>query len=260
MYLGKLLLCTFLLQIFLFSSPSQAQPKERFTARLDFEKTDGSNIIRGWFRNNEVLASVFQYNFIVFKKASKDSTRSSFRAATGKKNMLSKAVLFFKERHPIEKVKLEIFRYGELVAVDSIITSMPETIAENPEKELPKAPVAIPKTPTFDELEIDGLILDETRSKLGHDFYEYFYNAWVAPQEAKDFIITIRELPARGRVAQIAIEINDQTLVKRFLQPRSELIENLAVHLVEVAKNHLTKMENLKQEILTEDLKGSGIF
>lgn len=116
------------------------------------------------------------------------------------------------------------------------------------------------KRNAVDALEIDGLILDETRSKTGRDFYDIFYTKWTAPAEARDFSITIRELPSRGRSARIAVEVNGNILFSRFLQPRQDVLELLAEQTVIVIQKHLNDSEKLKNDLEADDQKGSGIF
>jgi len=130
------------------------------------------------------------------------------------------------------------------------ITANPPIVKRN----LPK-----PKN-SLDAIEIDGLILDETRSKIGRDFYEIFYNKWTPPFGAKDFLITIKELPARGIGARVAIQVNDNIVLYRFLQPRGDLVEQEANISISYVKRYLQKNENVKQDMESGDQKGSGIY
>lgn len=47
------------------------------------------------------------------------------------------------------------------------------------------------------DIEIDGLLFDETKTKIGGDFYNYFYTGWQAPPDAKNYAIFISEKPYR---------------------------------------------------------------
>ncbi len=148
----------------------------------------------------------------------------------------------------------EVFmqKFRALQPLPSPNTPQKETKQETEKKQKPRNAV--------DALEIDGLILDETRSKTGRDFYDIFYNKWVAPAEARDFSITIRELPSRGRSARIAVEVNGNILFSRFLQPRQDILELLAEQTVTVIQKHLSDSEKLKNDMEVDDQKGSGIF
>lgn len=47
-------------------------------------------------------------------------------------------------------------------------------------------------------LEIDGLLIDETLTKAGQDFFDLFYQLWEPPPGATNFMIRIVEKPFRG--------------------------------------------------------------
>lgn len=151
---------------------------------------------------------------------------------------------------------------NDLVNSDTLISTEVDPILVKPSP--PKPPIAnrvLPKPRNnLDALEIDGLILDETRSKIGRDFYELFYNRWNPPTGAKDFLITIREMPSRGLGARVSIEVNENVVLYRFLQPRSGLIEEEANFTISYIKNYLNRNENLKQDMEAGDTMGSGIY
>lgn len=116
----------------------------------------------------------------------------------------------------------------------------------------PHTPSLTPRTP---DLEIDGLIIDETRTKIGRDYYEVFYNQWEAPAGAKNYTIKIKELPSRGRGAQIQVFVNDEKLIHRSLQPRQEMIEDMANRSVSALANWL--VQNAKQ---AKNIADEGIY
>ena len=68
-------------------------------------------------------------------------------------------------------------------------------------------------------LEINGLIIDKTRTKMGRDFYQLFYTAWEAPNTKTDYIITISEQPSKGRGSRVFVYVNEYLPFRAFLQP-----------------------------------------
>jgi len=125
---------------------------------------------------------------------------------------------------------------------------------------LTKEPKKEIQNSTSDAIEIGGLIIDNTRTKIGRDFYEFFYGKWVDPKESDNFSIIIRELPSRGgRVARIAIEVDGNVVAQRVVQPRQEIVEAMAQQSVNIVQNYLAKKKDLNSE-LDPDQQGSGIF
>lgn len=83
-------------------------------------------------------------------------------------------------------------------------------------------------------IELDGLVLDETRSKIGRDFYDIFYQQWQAPSNSSNYTITISEQPTPTLGSLITVRINDQQVFQYRLQPRYEIIKQVAEYAVQV--------------------------
>ena len=54
-------------------------------------------------------------------------------------------------------------------------------------------------------LEIDGLLIEDTKTKSGREFYDLFYRDWNAPEEAKNYSIFIVEKPFRLNITLIEV-------------------------------------------------------
>ena len=212
--------------------------------------------IEALFVNQTDKEQSFRYQLKLDKSGTNTSSNTqsgTFIAAPGKELSLSSAQINITSQDYF-KALLLVYHQGDLVAKDSIeigIKAVP-TPTPTPKKQ--------PSSGFSDNLEIDGLIIDETRSKTARDFYDFFYSKWIAPVNAKDYSIRIRELPSRGRVARITVEVNDRPLYTRVLQPRLELIEDMSKQAIRIVRQHLDKNETMKKQLGSEDQQGSGIF
>src|SRR5690606_24825259 len=106
----------------------------------------------------------------------------------------------------------------------------------------------------------DGLIVDETVTKMGRDFYQVFFSHWEAPPQASDFTIKITEKPMVGIGTRIMVEINNQMVAESPLQPRYDIIESIAKQAVVICFDYLKNYEQIQRELSGEDLSGSGIY
>ncbi|WP_138995224.1 hypothetical protein [Larkinella sp. C7] len=92
----------------------------------------------------------------------------------------------------------------------------------------------------MDDSESTTLILDNSRTKVGKDFYDLFFKNWssqptvadslpgrpVSPANSADeVIITIEEIPSPGSGHLIQISIDDQPVWQQFVQARYDLLE-----------------------------------
>ena len=118
-----------------------------------------------------------------------------------------------------------------------------------------------PKTINPDQfLDVDNLIVDETISKIGNDFYEVFYKSWEEPPNSPSFNMIITEKPYPGRGNLITIHLNDQQVFSRFITPRYDEILEIAGSAVSSIQNYLASYNEIQQQLNGEDLIGSGIF
>lgn len=110
------------------------------------------------------------------------------------------------------------------------------------------------------EIEIDGLLVDDTKTKMGKEFYDLFYSSWEAPLGAKNFTITISEKPFRLTSTLIVVSINDTPVYQSILQPRLDIIEALSIESVATTQSYLANYEEIMRQLNGDDMSGSGIF
>ncbi|WP_159520876.1 CsgE family curli-type amyloid fiber assembly protein [Sunxiuqinia indica] len=110
------------------------------------------------------------------------------------------------------------------------------------------------------EIEIDGLLVDDTKTKIGRDFYDMFYSNWEAPANAKNYTITVKEKPFRMTSTFIEISINDNLVFQSVLQPRQNIVENLSQQAIVQTYNYLLNYEEIMKQLNGEDQAGTGIY
>lgn len=88
-------------------------------------------------------------------------------------------------------------------------------------------------------VEIDGMIHDDTRSRIGRDFYNIFYANWKSPPDASNYSIRITEQPAPNLGTVIAVEVNNTVTFRSRLQPRYDFIEEASHYAVRRTYMHL---------------------
>lgn len=109
-------------------------------------------------------------------------------------------------------------------------------------------------------LEIDNLIVNETISKSGGEFYDLFYTGWQDPESSSSYTIFISEKPSPGRGNLIKVKINDLVVFERFITPQYDMIVETSGYAVQAAQEYLSRYKEIQEELNGEDLSGSGIF
>lgn len=110
------------------------------------------------------------------------------------------------------------------------------------------------------DIEIDGLLFDETKTKSGKDFYDFFYTAWIPPAGARNYSIYVSEKPYRLSTTLIEIRINETPVFQSFLQPRGDYVEQLAADAVARTQLYLANYEELVRQLDGDDRSGTGIY
>ena len=122
------------------------------------------------------------------------------------------------------------------------------------------ATVAMAQSQSVAELEINGLVIDETITKLGRDFYELFYARWNTPETSFQYTVYIREQVQPGQGTRISVLLNDNDIMSQVLQPREEMLRALASRAIQLTRYQISNYQQMAQQLESEDQSGSGIF
>lgn len=74
----------------------------------------------------------------------------------------------------------------------------------------------------------DGLVVENTMTKAGRDFYKYFYSEYYNRGIQTKNNIVIEEVPGKMRSTRISVKIDDQVLWQFFSQPKKSFLQNMA--------------------------------
>jgi len=114
------------------------------------------------------------------------------------------------------------------------------------------------------EVEIDGLIIEQTQTRIGQEFYQNFVTFWEAPLGIEDYNILITEMANPTWGSWIWVEVggfvSKEIVYREILKPRSEEIEETAQKGVEVVKKYLYHLKEYGEEVSEKDMKGTGIY
>lgn len=160
-----------------------------------------------------------------------------------------------------EKIGEATKEVAETAVVKKVAAPAKEEATEIPKKETTIEKKATTMAAAEAELmeEISGLIIEQTMTKIGYEFYENFFIRWEAPKETKGYNIFINERASPFWGSWIQIKVDTTMVWSKVLKPRSEEIEEAAKQAVEVTKGFLSRYEEYKRELEGPDMVGSGI-
>ena len=75
------------------------------------------------------------------------------------------------------------------------------------------------------DLELSGLTIDETKTRMGQLFYESFFKKYNQIPEKYDGTVIITELPSFGRNSRITVTVDDRVIYSFLSKPDEEALE-----------------------------------
>ncbi len=112
-------------------------------------------------------------------------------------------------------------------------------------------------TPAKSQVEINGLIIDESRTVTGREFYREFFESWGEPTVDITYDIVIKEIPDARWGSMLSIDINGTTAWRKILQPRSGKAREEARASVPQVRRFLEYLRTSTEE-KSGDLVGDG--
>jgi Curli assembly protein CsgE len=173
----------------------------------------------------------------------------------------SDSALIMRRIVPVSKENYVIYVY--LLSRDFVIDQFvwqldQQTIPEAQKVNIPKAAPLTKLQLAPDGFDLGGLVFNETRTRVGREFFALFAQNWRPPTQTEAYWITIREFPTPGRFTMISVSINNRELFQRFLIPRKAQMEDLVVYTVQLLQDQLSQGE-IEGLFSDSDLKGSVI-
>ncbi|MGB7842578.1 MAG: CsgE family curli-type amyloid fiber assembly protein [Salinimicrobium sp.] len=154
------------------------------------------------------------------------STTEVNRSAEG--NVIVFMIIYDQDRKPIGKDRLE-FQVTES-SINEIKKKNTVTITQD-------------EAPPQDGFVLNGLVIENTLTKAGRDFYRYFYSEFYNREIVTPYNITIDEEPSRGRMTRISVSVGDQLVMRFFARPKKEYLKQMAMVSLQRSLAHLQKLQ-----------------
>ena len=75
---------------------------------------------------------------------------------------------------------------------------------------------------------LKGMVIEDTKTKAGNDFYDFYYGRYLAKKINGDAIVNVTEKLAIGSNTQIEVKVGDDVIMQFIVNPRAQYIESMA--------------------------------
>lgn len=124
-----------------------------------------------------------------------------------------------------DQIKIYLFIRDEsenkLLSKDSLIFSVRDDMTID----IVNKPVQQKGDPKPDSFMLKGLAIDETKTKVGQDFFDLFFSEYNLISSNYAFILKVREQPSIGRSGIIHIEVGNEIIYSLHLMPNEDYLE-----------------------------------
>ena len=222
---------------------SQVTAKE-VKAKIDISNLEDAVAVSGTVENLKAEYKNISFTLLVIKTNKSDSNKSN-NQQNGRltleplqKVSLSTTQINFDKK---DKVAISLFIYDEdnkVIGVDKIIMG-DDKITDN----------SAIKKPLNDGLEMKVIVSNDTKTKLGNDFYTSFYKEFSKLKSNSTKIICIQEELTFGRTTKISIDVEGEIIDEFIARPDEDYIESMAVSSSSKVYKYFTKLEKQDKSI-----------
>ncbi len=224
-----------LLPIFL---KAQETDKQTVEANIEINQQENIYTLEPTIQNHTNL--FFEYNYLLLVKKTDQNNNLSVNKQGGK---------FTLEPGEIKKLSTTQINQSENQNIKAILYIRDE----NENKLIAKDSVEIKTTSISAKVEesslfMEGLVVDESKTKFGKDFYDSFYSVYNQYPQKYKFIILVSEMPYRGQTSIIQIKVDQDMVYEFYSNPNEEYSQ----YQVGMALKSISKYADEKEKIKNE--------
>lgn len=104
---------------------------------------------------------------------------------------------------------------------------------------------------SYNKIELKGIVVDQTKTKAGRDFYQLFYSNYLSYNINSEHIITISELITLGNNTKINVSILDQIIFTFFVKTQYDYLRSMSDSALNRTMRYLESLKRDEQRIKT---------
>lgn len=237
-----------LLMIFIFivllSGLMYGQEDKKIVAKIESETVEKQLKIKGTVTNNTSTYEELNYLLVSIKRGgngnlSNNRQSGKFSINPGETKLLSEINVGLEN-----KDALKAFLYIRDEQTQKLISKDSLEINQDFFKK------KISQVEKEEAFELKGLTIDETKTKVGRDFYDMFYIQYSQIPDKSSSSIKISELPTRGTSGQINIEIDDKIVYSFITNPSDDYLKEQLVNTLRYIKEFNARKNLIKNEFI----------
>jgi hypothetical protein len=196
---------------------SQQSGNKDMIAEIKVEQTENILTLSANVQNLSPL--YFSHNYLLLVKKTNSQNNLSINRQGGKFTLEPEEakILSTIRLNQNDKTSIQAFLYIRDEEKNKLITKDSLFINTNKEQQQKRS-----QDQAKNQLLLDGMIIDESKTKFGKNFYDELFSKYNQFSKKFNFVITVSEYPYRGMTTAIEIKVNRETVYKFFSNPNEE--------------------------------------
>ncbi|MGG5508015.1 MULTISPECIES: CsgE family curli-type amyloid fiber assembly protein [unclassified Myroides] len=124
-----------------------------------------------------------------------------------------------------------------------------ESLTQQIEEEVEK--VAQQEEVPYGQISFRGIVVDETKTKAGRDFYQLYYSNYLASNINSEHIITITEAITLGNNTKITLKTNQALIFEFFVRTQYDYLKTMSNTALTLTLRHLEQLKLNNQRTKT---------
>lgn len=233
---------------------------EEIAANILVDDTGEFFNVRAVAENLGLADRSLQYEFSTFKKDSlgqvgKEIDEGRFVIASAEIKELGSLTVSTSESERIIIILVVYDLDKKPLGQDRIVFN------DNPKKNAAKATLERPKpkinkvispdmTASKDGFVLEGLVIEESITRMGQDFYRLFYSKYYLSGLQLKRNVVIKEFPGRLRSTRIAVSVGDEVVWQFFANPSRDYLKRQVDIAFSKVLQQLQNLEQIEQEFI----------
>lgn len=221
--------------VLLVSSLSYSQISNTVVkAKIETEEIEGSIKITGTAENLSEIVQSLSYKLSVIKKNNINNNQSNnaqeglFSLEPSENKKLSVTQVNVGKDDEVIVLLLFYDENKQLIGKDRIVLGTEKKKVES----LP-----------IDGFELKGIVIDETKTKVGKDFYDLYYYKYNEYKINAPNIVSISEELSFARNTKLVISMNNETIYEFMAKPDEEYLNNMVQKSIYATYSYLKNLE-----------------
>ena len=233
---------TWLLMMFVWLTSFSQTTNTVVKAKIEIEEV-GENIeVRGIAENLSSVAQSFSYKLAVFKKKDMPNNESNiaheglFSIKANEKKRVSHTQVNLKNEDEVIILLLFYDEKKQLIGKDRVVLT---------DDKSEKSEIL-----DLDGFEMKGIVSNETKTKLGKDFYELYFNRYNDEKINSSKIVAIGEELSFARSTNISIIIGNEIVYEFMARPDDEYMSDMLDRSISATVLYFKNVENQEKYLI----------